>query len=527
MAQYQHYIPQFLLRNFAHPYKPPKQKEPKNSRTSRPEKRKRWGEKVLNVIDLSSDEPRLFETPVSRWFGKDNMYSDVDEAIKTKKDLELELSKLESRTAEIFQKVKKAYENGEPGIWLTRPERDRLRKFLFIMKYRGPGYYQKYLGDAQAYDSEDKHLLRMYMAEKGISRPRDVWLHNLRTILDLDMDAKGDWMSKLPGLMFPADAEGFIVHTQVSYTAFCTPAEQHDEFILSDNCYNVFEGPTHETFCAKTGEYLGNTYLSYHEFGPLSPRLIIVLRSCVLPEALEDADPKIQRQRQMMHDGAAVQFPDPTNIKSLLADLPVAKAANTYSKIVNGKLEVAQGELGIPQAKDKFYFRWWPVSTKHVNTINSVFLDNLFRCNSVVFGSSLPFRRTLEAYMTLRSQGFKSPGFGERGARITRLACLEKLSTVLKMLGSKVVPVYCDGKDEEWKATDTTVESFDDVWLEVMKRTVDTDLEQDSKSERTPFWQAFYTLGIELHERLILWSNTDQFILGGSRETFLKDLEQS
>ena len=135
MAQYQHYIPQFLLRNFSHPYKPPNEKGSKKRGKSRAEKGKYRGDKVLNVVDLTSDEPQLLESPVSRWFGQEDMYKDVADAIKSKKDVEQELSKLESRTAEILQKVKKAHENSEPGIWLTRVERNKLRKFLFIMKY--------------------------------------------------------------------------------------------------------------------------------------------------------------------------------------------------------------------------------------------------------------------------------------------------------------------------------------------------------------------------------------------------------
>jgi hypothetical protein len=492
MAQYQHYIPRFLLRNFSHPYKPPKEKVPKKRGKSRTEKGKHRGDKVLNVVDLSSSEPQLLEAPVSRWFGQENMYQEVADAIKTKKDLEEELSKLESRTAEILQKVKKAHENCESGIWLTRLERNRLRKFLFIMKYRGPGFYEKYFsGDPQTYNSEDKHLLRAYMASKGITRPRDVWLHNLRTILDLDMDAEGKWTNKLPKLMFPADAAMFIFHAQSSYMAFCTPAEKHDEFILTDQCYNIFEGPTSETFCAKTGEFLGPTYLCYHEFGPISPRLTIVLRSSALPEALEDANSQVQKARHMMHGMAAAQFPDPDKVKSILADLPVAKPGNTYTRVVDGKLELAPGESGMPRSRDRFCFRFWPISTKHVDTINSVFLDNILQSKSIVFGSNLPFRRTLEAYMTTSAHGFKKVGVGEHGARRSRVACLEELSTVLKMLGSENVPLWFD-KDGE--GSQPFSKSLDDMWLEMIMKLFEGDF-KFSQPGATQFWQAYSVLG--------------------------------
>lgn len=505
MTQYQHYIPQFLLRNFSHPYKPPKEKKSKSGGKSRREKGKHRGDKVLNVVDLASDEPQLLESPVCRRFGQEDMYNDVADAIKSKKEVEQELSKLESWTAEILHKVKKAHENSDLGIWLTRVERNKLRKFLFIMKYRGPDFCQKYLSeDPQTYNREDKHLLRAYMADNGMVTPRDVWLHNLRTILELDMDAEGKWMTKLPKLMFPTDAEMFIFHAQSSYMAFCTSKGKHDEFVLTDQCYNVFEGPTHETFRANTGEYLGNTYLCYHEFGPISPRLVIVLRSSILPEAIEDMNPKVQKSRQVLFNGAATQFPDPENVKSILFDLPVAKATNSYTKAAHGRLELAPGSSGTPRSNDKFCFRFWPISTKHVNTINSVFLDNLFQCKSVAFGSTSSFKRTLEAYMTTSAHGFKKVNTGQHGARVSRLAYLEKLSVVLKMLGSTTVPVWFDKHGE---GREILVQSLDDLWLEMVKKIFEEDDESFSQSETTPFWYAYHILGTQARDngsRLLL-----------------------
>jgi Protein of unknown function (DUF4238) len=96
MAQYQHYIPQFLLRNFSHLYQPPKGYGAKKKNHRRVEKGKHKGDKVLNVVDLTSDEPQLIKAPVSRWFGQEEMYSNVFDTIKAKKDVEQELSKLES-----------------------------------------------------------------------------------------------------------------------------------------------------------------------------------------------------------------------------------------------------------------------------------------------------------------------------------------------------------------------------------------------------------------------------------------------
>lgn len=263
--------------------------------------------------------------------------------------------------------------------------------------YRGPGYYEKYLsGDHNSYQHEDKNLLRSYMAEKGFENPRDVWLHNLRAILDLDMDAEGRWMEKLPEAMFPADAAMFKFHVQSSYTAFCTPKEEEDEFILTDRCYNLFEGPIHDSTIAATGEDAGPLYMCFHKFCPISPRLIIVLRSCALPEALGDANHKIRDARRTLLEAAATQFPNPENVKSILADLPVTKAMNSSVRVINGQLELAPGETGKPRNNDKFSFRFWPIERRHVDIINSIFLDSILHCKSVVFHTVPSFTRTLE-----------------------------------------------------------------------------------------------------------------------------------
>jgi hypothetical protein len=137
-GQYQHFIPHFLLRNFSHPYEPTEKTKLKKADRYCKRRYKRRGDKALNVVDLTPDDPQLLDPEVSRWYGQKEMYEDIADAIESRKDVEQELFKLESRTAEILQKVKRAQEHGEAGIWLTRVERNSLRKFLYIMKYRGP-----------------------------------------------------------------------------------------------------------------------------------------------------------------------------------------------------------------------------------------------------------------------------------------------------------------------------------------------------------------------------------------------------
>ncbi|KAK2016843.1 hypothetical protein LZ32DRAFT_635745 [Colletotrichum eremochloae] len=468
-VQYQHYIPQFILRNFSHPYKHLGGKRARNRHKSEPGRLRR-GENVLNVVHLASEEPQIREAPVSRWFGRVNMYDDAADAIKGQKQIEDKLGRLESQSATVIQKIKKAHESGQTHVRLRRWEKDQLCKFLFIMKYRGPKFHDKYpSGNEKIYQWEDKNLLRDYMAHKGFRDPREVWLDNLSAILDLDMDAEGEWVEKLPTLMFSPDATMFILHVQHSYMAFCTPSDKNVEFILTDQVYNIFEGPTCESYSVETRENLGSLHMCFHEFGPISGRLIIVLRSSLLPQLLEDADPKIKMDRERILAAAAAQFPNAKDVKSILADLPVREATNSCVRVVNGRLETAPGYAGKARRNDLFDFGFWPLNTSHVTTINSIFLDNI---------------QTLEAYMTTNSGDFKKIGGRQRGAPFSRYESFQKLSVT------------------------TYIQSIDDMWLNIMVSCFEKGSDDTFVSGKTDFWDTYR-------------------ILDGTTDNFVEDLKQS
>lgn len=108
--------------------------------------------------------------------------------------------------------------------------------------------------------------------------------------------------------------------------------------------------------------------------------------------------------------------------------------------------------------------------------------------------------------MTTPAHGFKTVGVGEHGAKVSRLACLEKLSAVLKMLGSSIPVCF----DKDGVERESYVQSFDDNWLEVMKKLFDGDDETLSEYKTTPFWQAYFILGTKAKDndfRLVLTTN--------------------
>jgi hypothetical protein len=70
-AQYQHFVPQFLLRNFSHPYKPQNTDAKKSKRSKRKYAKGMFpGDLVVRNLDLSADPPGICEMPVKRILGK-------------------------------------------------------------------------------------------------------------------------------------------------------------------------------------------------------------------------------------------------------------------------------------------------------------------------------------------------------------------------------------------------------------------------------------------------------------------------
>ena len=115
---------------------------------------------------------------MSRTFGLTDMYRDFEHA-SNQHYLEEQLSKLESNAGRIITKIRKGFEAGDADVYLTRPDRDTLRKFLFIMKYRCSGQHRRFYNkDAADYSEDDKDELLPYMREKGFTKPIDVWFDN-------------------------------------------------------------------------------------------------------------------------------------------------------------------------------------------------------------------------------------------------------------------------------------------------------------------------------------------------------------
>ncbi|KAI0406490.1 hypothetical protein F4802DRAFT_596183 [Xylaria palmicola] len=440
--EYQHFVPQFMLRNFAHKYTGP-QRSGKGGKGKKQKKDTLFrGELVVNNVDLKVDPIAIEEAKVSRILGQYDMYQDTAQPTGQQRQIETMFGKLENHVSTIFRKVTKAFEAGDPNVWVTREERNSIRKFLFILKYRGTTFHQRFSHESVAeYDSNDKSRLQAYMEKNGFKRPLDVWFHGLKTILNLKMDTE-NWKEELVENMYRDDAMWFIMHSEMMYMALCTPSEPGTEFVLTSNSYNVFEGPNTFVQNAATGAVEESGWTSFHEFAPLSPKLMIILRSNLLPVPEEDSNPEILASREAMRK-AAVDDWYGTSQQSALADLPIHKPRNNYSQMVNGRLQPLAGYDGSKLKSHKFCFPFFPTDKEHVHKINSILLDNAYRGTNIVFGSRDVFFKILEAYITLPSTSSK---IVVEGSRDEQRKLLLNLAALLKSLGSTREPVWTESK---------------------------------------------------------------------------------
>ncbi|CAG8258086.1 unnamed protein product [Penicillium olsonii] len=310
---------------------------------------------------------------------------------------------------------------------MDRIELDRLRKFLFLMKYRSLGMFDRYNHNKiDQYEADDRKRLLSYMQSKGFTRPRDVWFDNLRRFLDLDMDPARDWIETLKAQIYPDDAVMMQIHLTWSFIAFCEPTNPGDEFLLTQNAYSIFEGPSTTRYNVTTQKADANFYTEYHNFAPISPRLIIILRSHLLPPEGQPQD-WLRKARNRLAVAVQSQHLNPDKAGSILHDLPVRPCRPMYTA----------SEITSPtcfRETDKFLFQCFKLSRHHTTTINNIFLEEAHTTSSIIYHSQGSLKLSLEQYFKSETTGMKAV-LDPRHISHLHLIALEKIA---RDLGSSV-----------------------------------------------------------------------------------------
>ncbi|KAL1636994.1 hypothetical protein SLS58_009520 [Diplodia intermedia] len=183
------------------------------------------------------------------------------------------------------------------------------------------------------------------------------------------------------------------------YLSFCTPSDPGDEFLLTENAYDIYEGPVSHTTNPFTGENHTTACTEYHNFSAVSPKVMMVLRSTLLPNDEEDGVPGTRESRLLQRELHRRLHTEYDMTGSLLEDLPVAKARNSYTRFVDGAPFLVDGDDGTPRADHRFDFPLFPLSSNHVQKINAVILNESHDTSAVVFADPAAARRAIDFYL--------------------------------------------------------------------------------------------------------------------------------
>jgi hypothetical protein len=396
---------------------------------------------MINAVDLTKSPPTLDAVPVKRTFGKSNMYK--DDSIQDQMHVEKKFSRLENDARCIIARVVVAHTKGEGSIELSRADKDLLRKFLFVMKYRGLNLFERFNHQTmEDYKSNDRDAFLEYMRKNGFKRPLDVWFDNMLKIIDAPMDPGGRWVIELSNSVYAPDALWLFINMLSMHLSFVTPADANDEFVLTGNAFGIHEGPVSYSVNRSTGEQTQGAYTEFHLLNIISPQLAMILRHNSLPDSSYDVDSEICNQKRDTLMDQARSHTDPEHATSLLVDLPVSRAGILQPSERNNWLVTGDG--GSDDPNETFHFVFFRLKSRHVQMINTVMLDQAHNTSMLVYKSEVGLRKALEFYLDYPTQ---SNG-GHSIKTITdrqddpMLLLFRKLEYVAHAIGSSVKAKY-------------------------------------------------------------------------------------
>ncbi|SCO56819.1 uncharacterized protein FFMR_13975 [Fusarium fujikuroi] len=247
------------------------------------------------------------------------------------------------------------------------------------------------------------------------------------------MSVTANWQQTLKSTVYYGLFRHFVENITEFWMSFCTPSSEDQEFILSDTGSHVYEGPTVDFQDKATGEFLCLAPI-FHLFAPISPRLMIVLRSQHLPEPHEHNNPEIKAMRQLQREIEVDLIYGP-GTKSILEDLPAHKAINSYSTLVNGIWTKRPGWDEQLRQTDTFSFPFFKISTRHTRIINGLLLDHAFHGLTIIFDKKNAFLDLLEWFLTEPCEVGKRLG-GEH--HVEQLRYLVRLTTLMHAEGRNI-----------------------------------------------------------------------------------------
>ncbi|RHZ47780.1 hypothetical protein Glove_567g27 [Diversispora epigaea] len=257
---YHHYIPRFILRNFAIDNY---ERVFVSSKKIFNQHQKFWLNKrkgeLLQTYDRT--ENKLGFSLIPKTYGYENMYKDLNH--EDAENVEKKLAKLEGQSSKVIRDIIEA-SKGKSHIILLRKDLEDLRKFLFIMNYRNP--YRRIQYTDKIFDPITWSMVENFMKEHNLQSPPEVWLQNVREILESPHEDVKD-----NPRIFVLDRTDYRTRMIDCFLAIWQ-AGDNDEFMVTSNSFGIFEGINFEIH-----KDIGSFQFAFHWFYVISPKLILVL----------------------------------------------------------------------------------------------------------------------------------------------------------------------------------------------------------------------------------------------------------
>lgn len=249
-SQYQHYIPRFILRNFALDDHLKHSKERHN----------------IYYYDVKEGNVRIVDVDTA--YGMTDMYADIQKPDDVNY-IEFEISRLEQKASGI---IKRLMDVSEMKIVISHAELEILQRFLFIMSFRFPGRRAQF--KSESLNEFGLREVMAFMQAKGRSDTVEAWLETIKGALREDPRN----LFNSPHLM---ESQTKDYWTRNKFCFFCIwEAEPPDEFVLTENGFGLWEGECGNFF----------TEHAYHYFYPLSPRRILVHAKVLFKPRFKDGE---------------------------------------------------------------------------------------------------------------------------------------------------------------------------------------------------------------------------------------------
>ncbi|KAJ8596830.1 hypothetical protein M405DRAFT_725507, partial [Rhizopogon salebrosus TDB-379] len=373
--QYQHFIPRFILRRF--------QVGPVKSRGERQKEFRLTGvdPEYVHYYDIATGS--LDVRSLGKVYGVPNYYQDVRNT-ENINELEEKLADLEREAASIITDMHKALPEGT--FTLKRKTLGVLRKFLFIMHYRGETCSGNYFRADHPDNARGQPWIESFMKAKGIHSAVEKWLYVLRYYLDtshsdiirdaaelIEKYGEEGLQKMMTESHIPPDIEHYPAVTYQGhadgYFLSIWEAAEGEEFILTHNGFGLWEG-------------LAIAFRGLHRIFVVSPRIAIVLRSVLLRPELKD------------HLGP---------LRSSLLDVNPIPATQHYASGEDNlpNLSVTslrQYRISQEASNDSFVFKITKLSRPQTLALNSVALLNVTQTGSLTFLSRENMLHTAQAF---------------------------------------------------------------------------------------------------------------------------------